>query len=248
MGKAMGIGAVWLLGLTTITLFAGDISDEWRYAVQHNQLDVIRRHLAKLDDVDLPTERGKTALMAAAGQGATNLVRALLTAGADVNASNRTFGTALMYAAWSGSMETVCLLLEQGVSVDQQATNGWSALMMAAAKGYDAIAKLLLERGAMVNLPDVYGWTPLMRAAYAGHADVVTVLLVHSGLALEVQNDRGQTALHLAVIQGNIRIIQDLLAHGAKPDTRDFAGHTPRSIASALGYRQLHDLLSDKAP
>jgi hypothetical protein len=185
--------------------------------------------------------------MAAAGQGATDLVGKLLAAGADVNASNRNFGTALTYAAWSGSIATVRLLLEQGASVNQQATNGWSALMMAAAKGYPTLAKLLLEQGAAVNLPDVYGWTPLMRAAYAGHADVVAILLAHSGLALETRNDRGQTALHLAVIQGNMPIVRDLLANGAKPDTRDFAGHTPRSIASALGYRQLNDLLSNKA-
>jgi ankyrin only family protein len=70
-------------------------------------------------------------------------------------------------------------------------------------------------------------------------------LLEYPDLALEMRNDRGQTALHLAVIQENTRLVQDLLAHGAKPNTRDFAGHTPRSIALALGNQQLVTLLSD---
>lgn len=232
-----------MLGLTGLPLAAADLIQDWQRAIQDNRLEVIRRHLDEIKDVNLATERGKTALMAAASQGAADLVRALLERGAAVNALNHNAGTALIYAAWSGDVQTARMLLDRGAAVNQQSSNGWSALMMAAAKDHALLAGLLLERGAAVGLPDIYGWTPLMRATYAGHQDVVSVLLAHPGIAIDAANDQGQTALHLAVIQQNVPIARQLLAHGARPDSRDVAGRTPRSIVLELGHQQLLALL-----
>jgi ankyrin repeat protein len=233
----------WVL-LATSSLCVADLVGDWQHSVQTNKLDFIRRHWAQLGDVDLSNERGKTALMAAASQGDTELVRVLLNAGADVNARNQTDGTPLIYAAAAGADETVRLLLANGAHLNHQSVNGWSAVMIAAAKGHAALVELLGRRGADVNLPDIYGWTPLMRAAYNGHGAVVSVLLRQPGIELERLNDHGQTVLHLAVIQGQVAVVRQLLVYGARTDAKDFAGNTPRSISVALGNQQILTLLA----
>ncbi len=221
----------------------GEPIQDWRRAIQNNQLDVIRQRLKQIDHVDLGTALDKTALMAAASQGDVSLVRTLLAAGADVNAHNKAGGTALIYAAWSGDTETVAILLDRGAEINHQSSNGWTALMMAAAKDHAPVAALLVKRDADPNPPDVYGWTPLMRAAYEGHTQVVAVLLAQGNIYLESQNDHGQSALHLAVMQGHVEIVKNLLAHGARHDAKDFDGNTPVSISVALGNKELAALL-----
>ena len=244
----MALLLIWALFAMATGWASDDFLREWRQAVQHNKLPVLRQNLHRIGRVDLTTERGKTALMAAAGAGAADLVQELLKLGADVNARNQMGGTALMYAAAAGDTGTVKLLLANEANIDEQSVNGWTALMMAAAKDRSGVAAMLVAHAADVNLPDVYGWSPLMRAAYAGHADVVDILLSQPAVAISMRNDQGQTALHLAAIQGQSHIVKALLERGARPDMADFAGRTPRSIARAQGYNLPGLLSADMSP
>ncbi len=228
-------------------VFAGPVVamgvDGWVDAVQQDRVERIDTMLIDIDDVDTPTQTGKTALMSAARTGDGALVDRLLDLGANVNATNHGGGTPLMYATWYGDPQTVVRLLELGARVDQRSNNGWTALMMAAAKNHAAAARALLQRGANANLPDVYGWTPLMRAAHEGHSDVLQVLLQHASSDLSQRNDQGKTALHLAVIKGHSTPVGLLLAHGAQTNVTDFAGRTPQSIARTLGREDIATLL-----
>jgi len=230
-----------LLAFPSIAL-TEDLTTTWKRATQLNQVDVIEKHLAFIDNVNVTAPNGKTALMAAASQGATAVVKRLLAAGGQINLNNNLGGSPLMYAAGSGSLKTVQIMVAHGAALNHHSLNGWGALMMAAAKNYDHIVQYLCTRGADVNLADIYGWTPLMRAAYEGHAEAINVLLKQADIALEHINDHGQTALHLAVIQKHRQITRLLLAAGAE-QSADFAGHTPYSIAEILGQQDLLALL-----
>lgn len=220
-------------------LAVDDTSRAWKYSVQGDRLQAIGRLMNRVEDVDVPTGYGKTALMAAARQGDAGLVRALLALDADIDAADRKGVTPLMYAAWSGDEETVRVLLDQGAEIDQQSENGWTALMTAAARNDARVARMLLAHGADAEAADAHAWTPLMRAAYDGHEEVVKTLVRYPGIDLARINDRGQTALHLAVIGGSGAIVRELLVHGANPEVRDFAGLTPHAIAHASGRDNL---------
>lgn len=235
-------GCAALLVLLIALGAAATTPQDWRRAVQDNDLDAIRRQLGASVDVDLSTERGKTALMAAARAGDGELAATLLAAGANPEARNRAGGTVLMYAVVGGNERLVQRLLAAGAAVDAQASNGWSALMLAAAKDRAAIARRLCRASADVNRADIYGWTPLMRAVYEGSEAVATVLLEQPGLQLERVNDHGQTALHLAVIRQSGSLVRRLLAHGAR-QSADVDGNTPRTIARKLGRLDLLALL-----
>lgn len=215
----------------------------WRRAIRQSDVATLRRLLERVGIVDTRTRDGKTALMIAAGAGDPSLTERLLAAGADPNARNANGGTALMYAVTGGNVAVVRRLLATGTNVNAQSNNGWNALMLAAAKGLPEIASALCQAGANPAATDVYGWTPLMRAVYEGRRATVLVLLKQADSVLERRNDRGQSALHLAVIRGDAGLARLLLQHGAS-QFADAAGDTPRSIAETLKRPDLVKLLA----
>ena len=189
---------------------------------------------------------GKTVLMAAAKAGAAGLAGRLIERGADVNARNDNGGTALMFAAIPGDAETMTLLIDGGAEVNAAGHFNWTALMVAASKGHGECVRLLLAHGADPDVQDTYGWTPLMRAVYGNKRAAVAALLEHDRLDLEVRDERGATALHVAVERGNLALVAELLAHGADPGSTDDAGRGLLLKASAQGYDDIASMLETR--
>jgi hypothetical protein len=134
------------------------------------------------------------ALKNAAIQGRIDLVRCLVDAGADVNATDNNGWTVLMVASDDGHIDLVRFLVEAGADVNATDNNGWTALMVASDDGHIDLVRFLVEAGADVNVTDNRGQTPLMVASYNGHIDVVR-FLVEAGADVNATNGRGQTPL-----------------------------------------------------
>ena len=94
---------------------------------------------------------GVTALMLAAREGKTEIVKLLLDRDANIESKDNWGNTALSLAAWEGKTKTVALLLKHGANIEAQNKYGWTALMRAAWSGRTEIAKLLLEHGANIE-------------------------------------------------------------------------------------------------
>lgn len=97
---------------------------------------------------DMKDEGGNTALMRAALDGQTDIVKALLRKGADVNARNHEGCTALMFAVINLHTATVKTLLRFGADVNARAVDGCTPLMLAAFNGDAEVAAALLNWGA----------------------------------------------------------------------------------------------------
>jgi ankyrin repeat protein len=122
--------------------------------------------------------KGATALMRAARTNDHEVMRLLIDAGADPNATLPDGTTPLMIAAGqglgglrgegpriripteAGAVRAVSLLLDRGVAVNATNANGATALHAAVTRG-DAVVKLLIDRGADVNARNKAGYTPL---------------------------------------------------------------------------------------
>jgi ankyrin repeat protein len=76
------------------------------------------------------------------------LVRLLLSAGVDVNATTQDGGGALMAAASRGNVELVTLLLENGADLSARNDIGQDAMMVAAKNAKREVVALFLTRGA----------------------------------------------------------------------------------------------------
>lgn len=140
-------------------------------------------------------------LLAAAGQGHVEVVRALLARGVSVTATglirlNSGAGdTALHAAASRGQLEMARLLLAQGAQVN--AFNGWgeTPLHCSAAAGQIEMVACLLERGADINarLAGSAMGTPLWCASEKLLLDVVKYLLEHGADPRLVSDAKKQT-------------------------------------------------------
>lgn len=62
--------------------------DEWVHAVTRRDISTLEELVTRVADVNLSTKEGKTALMLAAGERRTDLMRKLLQAGAIVDLAN----------------------------------------------------------------------------------------------------------------------------------------------------------------
>jgi hypothetical protein len=96
--------------------------------------------------------------------GHTDIVQALLTNGADVNAQMNNGVTALMEAATNGHTVTAQALLKKGADVNAKDDTGTSPLMSAAFYGHVETAQALLAAGADVNARNNWGKTALALA------------------------------------------------------------------------------------
>ncbi|EET02674.1 Hypothetical protein GL50581_61 [Giardia duodenalis ATCC 50581] len=160
-------------------------------------VDAVRDNLHEKGCKDID---GKTALMWAARQGHTEVVRLLGEHEGGVQDSNGM--TALMWAAHNGHTECVKLLLEKEVGMQNK--DGWSALMWAAVRRHEQIVELLKEEGGM---KDKGGVTALMFAAVLGHTECARILAEREK---EITHASGITALDFAKLISNNEIVSIL--------------------------------------
>jgi uncharacterized protein len=127
----------------------------------------------------------------------TEVIRALLQKGANVDARDRVGYTPLIRAAQAGHAEALKLLLEKGADPNAKQSAGLTALMEAAGAGHANVVRLLVERGANPDVKggdDGYNATALMWAAGCGQVEVAKELLA-CGANVNVKTKIGRTAL-----------------------------------------------------
>jgi uncharacterized protein len=158
---------------------------------------------------------------------AYDAARALVDAGADLNAGDSFGDTLLLRSCGYGYVKAVELLLASGADPNVQNHSGITPLLEAAGHSYrDApaeawrpICEALIKTGADVNFqtPE-YQETPLLSAAHVGHTDMVNLLLAAGADPLK-QNSQGLTAIQIAEKQGHSDIVRILSERGgARPN------------------------------
>jgi len=160
-------------------------------------LERISQLLADGADVAQGDTTGATALHWAAAEGQVAAAKALLEAGAPLDARTATnLSTPLHWAAEGGGPALVSLLLAANAAPDPQ--NKWKAtpLAQAAPKRTDSVRALILAKADVANV-DFMGYTPLHHACEQGALESAK-LLVEAGAPLDVRDSVGITPLDVA--------------------------------------------------
>ena len=113
-----------------------------------------------------------------------------------------------------GNLEFAQYLVSQDPSFLKTCNKkGWTSLHAAVEGGHQQIAQWLLEQSTeLLEMTTQNGSTPLLIAVMRGHRPLVQLLL-QKGARLEATNNQEETVIHLAALQGELLILQDLLTY-----------------------------------
>ncbi|MBE0537624.1 MAG: ankyrin repeat domain-containing protein [Phycisphaerae bacterium] len=126
--------------------------------------------------------------------------------------------------------DVAAILIEHGADVDAPSKffNGSSPLHMSVYLDMIDVTELLLASGASVRSVDDQGFTSLMMASAIGRREFVDLLLQKGSCeVINARDDKGNTALHLAVDPVTVEL---LLVHGADPNIANKKGATPADL------------------
>ena len=153
----------------------------------------------------------------AAMKGDAAAVRALIKAGADVNAAQGDGMTALHWAAQRGDVEQVRMLVSAGARLEGVTRNGnYTPLQLAARSGAAGAVGALLEAGANAHATTSSGGaTALHFAAGVGNTDAMAALLDHGAKVDQPDVTYGQTPLMWAASADRVRAVELLMRKGA---------------------------------
>lgn len=172
---------------------------------------------------------------------ATRLARAVLDAGADIDAPAFTEGswhaTPLWYAVARGENRAMSrFLLKRGARPEH-------CLWAAAFRDDVETIDLLVKHGATID-PITEDETPFLSAVKTSHFGAARRLLRH-GANVNFQDSKGLTALHYALRKDSApKHVEMLLRHGADPARRARDGKSPLDLVARRRDRTYFDLLT----
>lgn len=130
-------------------------------------------------------------------------------------------------AARSGDLARVRELLEAGADINEPlASDGRTALMEAARFGRGKVTAYLIEKGAALDVRRRTGGETALIFCVLQNKNAEAKLLVSKGADVNIQDDKGNTALHYAVKYDKPGLVQFLKKHGARTDIANAEGKT----------------------
>jgi len=176
----------------------GRLCDEafWQTATPQQ----VEAEIARGADPNGRDEGGFTPLHQAAFWEKPEAIKALVRAGADLEAKTNTttfHGAPPLHWAARGRIAATVALLDAGADPNSREIDGWTPLHQAAQYGTDKIIKSLVQAGANLEARDKYDETPLHWAAQWGTVHTVTALL-DAGANPKAKDQKGRTPFDLA--------------------------------------------------
>jgi uncharacterized protein len=183
-------------------------------AAASGDLQEIRRLLAAGAPIDPRDGQGRTALLLAVDANHVAIAKALLAAGASVNAQAENLDTPWLLAGARGRTEMIAMMLPRTPDLTVRNRFGGDALIPACERAHVEAVPLLLKVGIDVNHVNNLGWTCLLEIVILG--------------------DGGPRHQEVARL---------VLAAGADPNLADKDGVTPLNHAHSRGQREVATII-----
>ncbi|ERF71929.1 hypothetical protein EPUS_06488 [Endocarpon pusillum Z07020] len=207
------------------------------WAALNGREAVVQLLLDKGANADLSDNEGWNALHLAVADNCESIVKLLLEKGVGTSATLKSGYTALDLAVNNSSPDMVRLLVDSGASMSTRTKYQFSPLDMAVRDGDLSVARALLDLGAEMWVTGPDGHTPLDIALYHGHQHIVDLFLEHNVNSLG--EEQGLTKLHLAMLSGNKKSMQEFLDQGGDINCLDKNGMTALHLAAARSDEDL---------
>ncbi|XP_045520219.1 protein phosphatase 1 regulatory subunit 16A isoform X1 [Pieris brassicae] len=208
-------------------------------AAARNDIEEVRRLLARGVTPDATNEDGLTALHQCCIDNNEAMMRLLLDHGANVNAEDSEKWTPLHAAATCGNLNLVRILIQRGANL--LAVNGDGNMpydICEEERTLDAIESEMAARGVTQRLIDE------TRAATEMQMLIDVAEMVKTGMDLDEPRDsQGATLLHIASANGYLKVVEFLLEHRASSDVMDHDMWQPVHAAACWGHLEVLELL-----
>ncbi|XP_008476539.1 E3 ubiquitin-protein ligase MIB2-like [Diaphorina citri] len=192
--------------------------------------------------------KSKTLLHILAYQGCVEELNILLARGACVYYPDDAGDTALHYAAFGNKPDAIQVLIDAGGGIDFYNKLKHTPLHVAVFQNFPQCVQVLLRNGCNVNIQDNNQDTPMHDAVAKGFEEIQLLLLSHPEVNLYLENSKGFNILNYAVLRGNMKVTEKILALNRNlatvPKTSD--GFTPLHVACFNDHIEIVELLVEK--
>lgn len=191
-----------------------------RAAAARGDLAAVERAVAARVPLDRKDGQGQTALLLAVAGGHTRVAKALIEAGADINAVAANMDTPWLLAGASGHAEILKLMIGRGPNLALRNRFGGNALIPACERGHVEAAGVLLTTKIDVDHVNNLGWTCLLEIVVLGNGSArhvqVTRLVLEAGADPNIADREGITPLTHARRRGYTEIARMIEAKGGR--------------------------------
>lgn len=186
-------------------------------------------------DIEAPIFADNTTLlMSCCGLADLDFLSALISCGANVNATNKKGETGLFSAVMANKPKAILLLLRNGANINAQDVEGNSPLSWAVSLDKSKIVELLLTEGADPNLVDCDGESILETAVIffeRGRLGNIELLVTYGADINHQRSGDRLSLLHMACRRNYFEVVEFLLAKGADSDAKCSTAQTPYDLA-----------------
>lgn len=200
---------------------------------------------------------GWTPLHIAVDAGRVDIVKLLLSRGADPQRRKKNGATPFIIAGIRGDVSLLEILLSHSADINECDENGFTAFMEAAEYGKVEALRFLFDKGANVNLrrqttkdkmrSKQGGGTALMSAAEHGHLEVLRILLNEMKAEVDARDNMGRNALIRTLLNHDCKHVEEitsiLIQQGSDVNVRGERGKTPLISAVERKHTRLVQML-----
>ncbi len=214
------------------------------YAIQDNDFATMRELITSGQISLEPDEYGNSFLHQAAANASPEMIKMLITMGADMHVRNENGMPPYEVAMTSWNAEGLNGFLDAGLSLDAKGSQNMPLpLEVAALADWQTMETFLQKTGVDVNYADETGYSLAHAACAYGNVGTLTTLMNKGGRA-DQKDIVGSTPMHRLVAYRHLAperelCIDRLIYMGADLNAQDNKGKTPMHIAVQFGAPRL---------
>lgn len=214
----IGLLAITLVGCSYSSTDQNSINESTQNGQSKQAVSVMSKNIKQ--DLEKRDASGATPLMRATRANDIPKAKALIEAGANVNAKDNIQDSPYLYAGARGHLEILNMTLAHGADLKSTNRYGGTALIPAAERGHLDTVKRLIQAGTEVDHVNNLGWTALLEAVILGNGtekyQQIVQILIESGADVNFKDPKGVSTLQHARQRGYHEIERQLIKAGAK--------------------------------